>query len=62
MFVFRLVALLIASGLIGLAAAWLFTGKRHYFTLALRLLRFALVAALVFLGLLVAERILLPLL
>lgn len=61
MFIFRGVALLLASGLIGLAAAWLFTGRRHYLSLALRLLRFALVAALVFLALLVAERVLLPL-
>ncbi|WP_417068312.1 hypothetical protein [Niveibacterium terrae] len=62
MFVFRAVALLIASGVIALAAAWLFTGNPRYFVLAKRLLRFALVVALVFFGLLVAERILLPIL
>lgn len=62
MFIFRVVALLIATGIIGLAAAWLFTGNPRYFALAKRLLRFALVAALIFLGLLVAERVLLPIL
>jgi hypothetical protein len=60
-FIFRIVALLIATGIIALAAAWLFTGNPRYFALAKRLLRFALVVALVFFGLLVAERVLLPL-
>ena len=62
MFVFRIVALLIATGIIGLAAIWLFSGNPRYFALAKRLLRFAVVVALIFFGLLVAERILLPML
>jgi len=61
-FVFRIVALLIATGIIALAAIWLFTGNPRYFVLAKRLLRFAVVVALIFFGLLVAERILLPML
>jgi hypothetical protein len=60
MLVLRLVALLLGIGLVASLCAWIFTRDRRYLTVAWRLFRFAVYTALIFFGLFLAERLLLP--
>lgn len=60
MLVMRILAVLIALGCVANVFAWLLTGERRHLDRAWRLARFALLAVLVFLGLLLLERALLP--
>ncbi|HNI82229.1 MAG TPA: MATE family efflux transporter, partial [Rhodocyclaceae bacterium] len=56
----RLIAVLVAIGIGASAFAYLFTRDRRYLAFALRLARYALIVALVFLALLALERVLAP--
>jgi hypothetical protein len=60
MFILRLVALLLGLGLIASLCAWIFTRDRRYLALAWRLFRFAVYTGLIFFGLFLAERLLVP--
>ena len=58
MVVFRIVGPLILVGLVAFLFAYLYTGQKKYLDLAKKLLRFAMLAALILLALLVSERLL----
>jgi hypothetical protein len=58
--ILRILAVLIAIGGVASLFAFAFTQDRRYLRFALRIAQFALIAALVFLGLLLLERVLLP--
>ncbi|HMV16270.1 MAG TPA: hypothetical protein PLN96_03205 [Zoogloea sp.] len=60
MLLLRLIAVLVAIGIGASAFAYLFTRDRRYLAFALRLARYALIVALVFLALLALERVLAP--
>ncbi len=60
MLVLRLVALLLALGIVASLCAWLFTRERRYLDLVWRLFRFAVYTGLIFFALFLAERLLLP--
>ncbi|QSI76095.1 MULTISPECIES: hypothetical protein [Niveibacterium] len=60
MLILRLLVVLVAIGGVASYFAYLFTGRAGYLRLAKNLARFTLVAVLVFLGLLLLERVLMP--
>lgn len=53
----RLLAVLLVIAVIGCFVAYVFTGKRKYLGIGGRLLKYGIVCALVFFGLLFLERI-----
>jgi hypothetical protein len=60
MLIFRLIGLLLGLGICASLCAYIFTRQRKYLTLAGRLFRFAVYAALIFFALLVGERLFVP--
>lgn len=60
MLLLRLIAVLLAIGIGGSLAAFVFTGDRRYLGLGWRLFRYAIIAALVFFALLILERVFVP--
>ena len=60
MLILRLVAVLVAIGIAGSLLAFVFTRDRRYLALGWRLFRYAIIVALVFFALLVAERVFVP--
>ncbi|GAA5177901.1 hypothetical protein GCM10025771_16020 [Niveibacterium umoris] len=62
MLLMRVVFLLVGIGCVASVLAWLLTSNRRYLVVAKKLAQFAVVAALVFLGLLLLERALVPVL
>lgn len=60
MLLLRLIAVLLAIGVGGSLAAFVFTGDRRYLALGWRLFRYAIIAALVFFALLILERVFVP--
>ena len=57
MLVLRILAVLVVIGVAGCVGAYFLTADRRYLTIAYRLLRWALVVALGFFGLLLLERV-----
>lgn len=57
MALFRSLAILLALSVILTTVLWLVTGKRHWMTWSIRLLRIGVVAGLVFFAVLVVERL-----
>lgn len=60
MLLLRLIAVLLAIGIGGSLAAFVFTGDRRYLALGWRLFRYAIIVALLFFALLILERVLVP--
>ena len=57
MLLIRLLAILAVLAIVGLLAAWLLTGHRKHLHLALKVLKIALAAILLFFGLMMIERL-----
>lgn len=57
MLVLRLLAVLVVIGVVGCVGAYFLTSDRRYLVCAYRLLRWAMVVALGFFGLLLLERV-----